>query len=235
VYDSAAHNACISHDSYWYLAQELYTLVRSGDIDQVDRVLGNTIKHFFLHVYAPLTHLVTILQCQIILMAQAAREVGVHPTEIDSDTERYLEQLGTTYDYAQLQKLIEDGARLFTTKVHDHFHCPSSRLVSATEEYIKAHLDDPAVSLQQIADALCTNPSYLSRSFKKAKGHGITEYINRQRVETAKRLLLDRKLQITDIAFQLGFGSLQHFGRVFKAIADCSPSDYRQSKNVQEE
>ncbi|HEX2950910.1 MAG TPA: hypothetical protein VHV83_15310, partial [Armatimonadota bacterium] len=47
VYDSAAHNACISHDSYWYLAQELYTLVRSGDIDQVDRVLGNTIKHFF--------------------------------------------------------------------------------------------------------------------------------------------------------------------------------------------
>jgi AraC-like DNA-binding protein len=54
-----------------------------------------------------------------------------------------------------------------------------------------------------------------------------TDYLARLRIEKAKTLLLDRNRRISEIAYDVGFQSLTHFNRVFKAITGQSPSDYR--------
>ena len=89
--------------------------------------------------------------------------------------------------------------------------------------------------MTDIANTLGVNHSYLSRRFKAEKGITITKYINTQRINLAKRLLLNKELNISEIAFNVGFGSIQHFQRIFRDVEDCSPSEYRKSKFVPKE
>ena len=53
--------------------------------------------------------------------------------------------------------------------------------------------------------------------------------VGRVRVEKAKLQLLNPNLRVSEIAFEVRFGSLTHFNRVFREVVGQSPSDYRES------
>lgn len=71
--------------------------------------------------------------------------------------------------------------------------------------------------------------SYLSRQFKRQTGMTVIGYVNRLRVEAAKRLLTGSELRVDEIAYQVGFESPKYFYRVFKAAAGASPAAFRKS------
>ena len=54
-------------------------------------------------------------------------------------------------------------------------------------------------------------------------------YLQRRRVERAMSLLRDTGRSVTDICFEVGFGSLGTFSRTFRAIVGRSPRDYRRA------
>jgi YesN/AraC family two-component response regulator len=64
--------------------------------------------------------------------------------------------------------------------------------------------------------------------FKKATGLTFTDYLGRVRVERAKGLLLDPNRRISEVAYEVGFGSLTHFNRIFRKLVGESPTDYRE-------
>jgi AraC-like DNA-binding protein len=51
-------------------------------------------------------------------------------------------------------------------------------------------------------------------------------------VEKARELLQNPQLRISEIAYEVGFQSLTHFNRVFRALAGESPSEYREKTGV---
>jgi AraC-like DNA-binding protein len=232
VYDQATMSPSPFLAAYWRLGDMVYNLVRSGKLEQVEPVMDEVCRSLFTTSYLGLIYLRPILQSLVILMAQGAIEVGVESTEAAFESERCLSEISTTYDYARLKQLLETAAETFTDKVHARFYSSANQLASIAEDFIKEHLFEPDLSLHYLSRALGVNASYLSRTFKKAIGMGVVDYTNRLRIDEARRLLLNQKTPITEIAFQLGFGSVQHFGRVFKASEGCSPSEYR-SKHVQ--
>jgi YesN/AraC family two-component response regulator len=62
-----------------------------------------------------------------------------------------------------------------------------------------------------------------------------TEYVCRVRIESAKNLLLNPNLRVSEIAYQVGFQSLTHFNRVFKKLSGDSPTEYRSKIKLIEE
>jgi YesN/AraC family two-component response regulator len=88
------------------------------------------------------------------------------------------------------------------------------------------------LSLGQVAKAVNTSTFYFCKMFKKGTGLNFTEYVSRVRIESAKNLLLNPNLRISEIAYQVGFQSLTHFNRVFKKVAGESPTDYRGKVNL---
>lgn len=224
------HPPTLDFRGYWSLANRLHELVRSGSVSRAGQAIDDVLRTLFDETYLPLRHLRPVLQSQIILMAQAAAEVGVDAASVARQSEESLEQLGVTFDYEQMKDLIRGAVISFTTAVHDRHRYQSGRLAAQADEHIDAHLTDPDLGLQQIASALGASPSYLSRCYKKATGEGVVESINRRRINEARRLLLDSRLTITEIAFQLGFGSVQHFGRVFRCQEGSTPSGFRRQK-----
>lgn len=55
----------------------------------------------------------------------------------------------------------------------------------------------------------------------------LTEYVNRRRVEWAKRKLINPNTRVTEVAFDVGFQSVSQFNRSFLKYAGVSPTRYR--------
>ncbi len=94
--------------------------------------------------------------------------------------------------------------------------------------YIKNHQTE-TISLKEISRALQVSPFYFCKMFKKGTGLTFTEYLGRVRIENAKTLLLNPNLRISEIAYEVGFGSLTHFNRIFRRRMGISPSDFREN------
>jgi AraC-like DNA-binding protein len=99
-------------------------------------------------------------------------------------------------------------------------------MITKARQYIQENQEED-LSLGQVAKAVNASSFYFCKMFKKATGLNFTEYVSRVRIESAKNLLLNPNLRISEIAYQVGFQSLTHFNRVFKRIIGEAPTEYR--------
>ena len=102
--------------------------------------------------------------------------------------------------------------------------------------YIEAHLRDPQLSPTAVAQACKITARYLHHLFT-AESETVTQYIQRRRLEECARALSVaapvRGRLVTEIAFDYGFNSLTHFGRVFRHQFGLTPSEYRRAARAQ--
>jgi transcriptional regulator GlxA family with amidase domain len=70
------------------------------------------------------------------------------------------------------------------------------------------------------------------RRFKKFTGNSVAEYIQRVKVEFAKKQLESNRKTINEIIFEVGYNDIDAFRRVFKKHTDLSPVDYRKKYRV---
>lgn len=108
---------------------------------------------------------------------------------------------------------------------------PMHERVSEIVRYINEHYMEE-LSLHLLADRFYISPYYLSRSFKEATGFAFVEYVNSVRIKEAKKLLESSSMKVNLIARKVGFGSVTHFGRVFKAVTGNAPLHYRRKGEV---
>jgi len=106
-----------------------------------------------------------------------------------------------------------------------HMHERISEIV----RYINDHYMEE-LSLYLLAEKFYVSPYYLSRSFKEATGFTFVEYVNSVRIKEAKKLLERSSMKVQLISKKVGFGSITHFGRVFKSVTGNAPLYYRRGK-----
>ena len=94
------------------------------------------------------------------------------------------------------------------------------------KQYVKDHLADD-LNVSRIAEVMHFNPQYLTRTFKADTGMGVLEYITTERIEAAKKLLVETNIPIKEIASLVGYQDYAYFTRVFKKESGVSPKQYR--------
>src|SRR5579884_446004 len=83
------------------------------------------------------------------------------------------------------------------------------------------------LSVEDVARVAHVSPAHFSRQFRATFGETPHRYLQRRRVERAGELLRATEHSVTDICFDVGFGSLGTFSRTFRALTGESPSEYR--------
>jgi AraC-like DNA-binding protein len=99
------------------------------------------------------------------------------------------------------------------------------RMLRARDAMDRAYaqpLDVPA--LARIAHV---SPAHFARTFRATFGETPHRYLQRRRVERAMFLLRETDRSITDICFEVGFGSPGTFSRTFRDVVGRSPREYR--------
>lgn len=105
------------------------------------------------------------------------------------------------------------------------------RVMTRLLAYLRENIDGP-VSLTHAAAAVHLSPTYLARLVKRETGQTFIELLNERRVAMAKELLVHTELSIKEIAFRAGFSDLVYFGRRFRKIEGCSPTQARAKLRV---
>ncbi len=83
------------------------------------------------------------------------------------------------------------------------------------------------ITLAELSDLIGLSPQYLCRLFKECLNLRPFEYLARKRVQQAKLLLLDDKLNINEIASEVGYNDCSYFCAVFKRHEMLSPAEFR--------
>jgi len=124
--------------------------------------------------------------------------------------------------------LLEVGEAIesHSTDLDRHPLPPSYRRVQHWVHTIYAQPENK-VSLSEAAAACQLKRSHFSNMVKSMTGDSPLDFVNRVRIETASNMLGNYDRSITRIAFDCGFESSQYFSRVFRAVMNCSPTEYR--------
>lgn len=101
-----------------------------------------------------------------------------------------------------------------------------AELMERMTAYFLDHCNEK-VTLADMASHLGFSESYCSKYIKKKTSMNFLEYLNSSRIMRAETLLRTTEKSVTEIAYSIGFSSIQSFNRVFKASCGESPSDYR--------
>lgn len=159
------------------------------------------------------------------LLARAG--VGLSDAEVEDLLRRTT--VITPQRQAALMNVLQLAAEHMTAKITDRLVQPEASmppLVERTCRIIHAEFAHPVV-VPELARRLDSSEGHLSRTFHRATGLRLVEYVARYRSERARVLLRETERPITDIAFACGFQSLSQFHRVFRAQFGKRPRDIR--------
>ncbi len=97
-------------------------------------------------------------------------------------------------------------------------------------EYLGNHFSDQSMSLSKMSDSTGIPSNKISQVIKTKYDLSFRQYLNTIRIAEAKRLLQESKLQISQIAYRVGYTNLTHFCRTFKSVTSVSPNTFRQEQ-----
>jgi len=100
-------------------------------------------------------------------------------------------------------------------------------IVTRAQTYIEENLSEK-ISFEELSEKLATSRRNFDRRFIKATGNTPVEYLQRVRVEVAKRTLEEGRKSIFDIMKEVGYSDDKAFRDVFKKITGVSPYEYRE-------
>ncbi|RRJ98855.1 AraC family transcriptional regulator [Opitutaceae bacterium TAV3] len=87
------------------------------------------------------------------------------------------------------------------------------------------------LALGDVASHFKITPEHLTRSFQRQLGVSFHRYVLAERIAQAKERLRNQPgATVTDIAFECGFVSSDHFGKVFKRHTLMTPSEFRETQ-----
>ena len=96
-------------------------------------------------------------------------------------------------------------------------------------QYVEAHYPEE-ITLEQLAQSAHVSKSECLRCFRVSLQTTPYQYLMEHRLSCAARLLKETDRSIGDIAEQVGFHQVSHFGKCFKEKTGCTPSEYRKIK-----
>lgn len=94
-------------------------------------------------------------------------------------------------------------------------------------EWILGHLEED-LSVERLAERVAMSPRNFARVFLREAGMTPAKYVERARVDRARRVLEDSDAPIEDVADRCGFGTAERMRRTFQRHLRVVPSHYRQ-------
>lgn len=209
---------------------EFYSAIKSGDVEKVRTLCKEQlIDKEGLGILSD-NHLQHIKYHFVVTTALTARyciEGGMELSTAYSLSDFYIQKADrckNAKDVSDLHPIMcEDYAKRMKA-LRKQKVC--SKHVADCLDYIYDHLHT-RITIEDLADHVNLNPSYLSRLFKKEVGTPVSNYIQTKKIETAKKMLVYSEHSLSEIASTLAFPSQSYFTEIFRKKTGITPTEYR--------
>ena len=102
--------------------------------------------------------------------------------------------------------------------------------IRAAQEYIEQNYAEK-LSVDQLASTFALGRRSLERRFKKATANTVSEYIQRVKIEAAKKNLERSRKTVSEVMYEVGYSDTKAFRTTFKKITGLSPVEYKNRYN----
>lgn len=123
-------------------------------------------------------------------------------------------------------EFLKQSTSVLSEKITDRIRCLNPALLKMLY-YTYINYAQRDLSLSMIAEHVNRTPSYLSSLFSSSMGMRFTDYISDIRIRQAKKMLLQTKQKIQDIAYAVGISDQRYFSSIFRKRTGMTPSEYR--------
>ena len=157
-----------------------------------------------------------------------SREVdalGVGADPVNAARERAIQIIMGSPNSFAMAEAFRGFVEQMRQQVVQLFSQRDQKIVSETQRLVREIGPDKA-TIHNIAQNLKLSAGHLGRVYSRTAGHTLEEYLIRQKLEMGKRLLLDPRLQVAEVADRCGFCNPAYFASVFKKHMHCTPRAY---------
>lgn len=207
--------------------QALFHLIKSGDVEGVLLFLGGVGNG---NVEAGTMSTNSLRQSQYVAVTLVAIGIryaitgGLLETEAYSMSDYFIQRIDSQKTSESVVELIWEMMTALTVavrraKVNQNY----SPYIRKAIDYIYKNLHNK-ITLTELSLYCGISKEYLSRLFKKDTGISISAHISKEKLETARTMLLTKNFTSAEIANTLGFCSQSHFIQAFKKQYGITPS-----------
>ena len=115
----------------------------------------------------------------------------------------------------------------FSNKINKKTSPKADSFLDQVHQTLEAHLSDENFGIAELCKILKISRAQLHRKLKKLTGQSTSHYIRSLRLDIAKGLLEKTQLNVSEIAFSVGFSNVTYFSRVFKNEFGFTPKEVR--------
>ncbi len=154
------------------------------------------------------------------------REKGNYTDEL---MDIYRKHRGELESYFRTEDLLREMPDHIVNDIQE-FQKENSPETSGIMRHCLSYIEDnfqKQLRLEDVAEQVYISPAYLGVLFKKETGENFTSFLTDVRIRKAKELLLDERINIGEIGYQVGYGNSRYFSRIFKETVGITPKEYR--------
>jgi DNA-binding response OmpR family regulator len=174
----------------------------------------------------------------ILLTAKASTESRIEGLETGADA--YLTKPFNSKELSvRIKNLLEQRKKLrerFSKEIK--IDTSSIAVTSVDNEFLQKALDIAEKNLsntefnsEDFAKEMFMSRSQLHRKLVSLTEHGPGEFIRTFRLKKAAELILEKRLSVTQISFEVGFSSPSHFTKAFRQQFNCLPTEFIEKNN----
>ena len=146
---------------------------------------------------------------------------------VEKYTDRHTAILASKYFAIDIDRDSQQSFMLFNgQKDHDDNEILEAQL------FIEENFSDK-ILVEHLAEKFAIGRRSFERRFKKATNNTVVEYMQRVKIESAKRSFESSRKNITEVMYDVGYTDTKAFRTVFKKITGLTPIEYRNKYNKQ--
>ncbi len=147
---------------------------------------------------------------------------------LEKYTDRDTAILASKYFAIDIDRESQSAFMMFTGQ-KDH----NDEEVKKAQEYLEENYQDK-ITVDGLAERVAVSRRSFERRFKKATNNTVIEYLQRVKVEAAKRSFESTRRNINEVMYDVGYSDTKAFRHVFKKITGLTPVGYRNKYNKDE-
>ncbi|MBO5570446.1 MAG: helix-turn-helix domain-containing protein [Clostridia bacterium] len=213
--------------------RKLWQYLQEGTQGELDEFVEQYIKANEEKLLASTIYLYYFFVQTLVICMRAVEGLGGNPSEVFGPAG----DIGKTVSGIHSEEDAKDAlTRLFSCVLdyRDSAVRRSSGPIWKAETYIREHFREESLTLSDAAAYAGLSVSHFSYAFKRKTGQGFTHYLTQLRLEEAQRLLRQTDESVSGISERVGYANVNYFSAVFHRQVGCTPKEYRETKNNEE-
>ncbi|RAV20793.1 response regulator [Paenibacillus contaminans] len=206
--------------------QELSLAIRSGNKQRAVSLLESMFAR--LSILDPLPEPAKLVNicCELGFMMLRTLQEKLPLEEVATFEHKLQEVRSNTTSFAGLKAQIFDICVKGCERIESIYRNEAAQIIDQTVKYIRNNLHAD-LTVAHCAKRVHLSESYYANLFKKITGATFNQFVTQERIEQAKRLLIDG-IPVQEVSELLGYLGRRYFSDLFRKHTGLTPSEFRQ-------